>query len=84
MLGFFSSAISIRAKTYVAAVVALGIPLFLYSLFSSFQEHGTSWLYLAVLTILGSAFPVTIPSTRERTQSLSVTISDVFLFSSLL
>ncbi len=76
--------VPLRARLYVALVVLIGLPALLFCTFQSFAHHEPSWLILAALTVLGSLFPITIPSISRDNQGLTVTVSDVFLFSALL
>ena len=55
-----------------------------YSLHQSLTGTDSRWFYLVSLTILASFFPVRIPFFRGKIQSLTVTISDVFVFTAIL
>ncbi len=76
--------VPLRARVYISIVVLVGIPALLFSTYRSFADHDYGWLILAVLTALGSFFPITIPSVNRESQALTVTVSDVFLFGALL
>ncbi|MFQ5740216.1 MAG: hypothetical protein ACE5JX_14515 [Acidobacteriota bacterium] len=72
------------ARIYTLAVTAVGLSLFGYCLYLGLTQMKLHWLYLAPLTVLASCFPIKIPALRERMQSLSVTIGDIFVFAGLL
>ncbi len=73
-------------KTFVFGIMLVGVPTFLFCVVDASLEHGANWLLLASLTLISSLFPIHIvTSVREgRTQSLSVNVSDVFVFLGLM
>ena len=73
-------------KTFVFGVILVGVPTFLYCVVDASRQHGTEWLLLASLTLISSLFPIHIvTSVRDgRTHSLSVNVSDVFVFLGLM
>lgn len=77
-------AVPLRARIYIFTVVLVGIPVLGYSIFRSLVDLDYSWLILGILTLLASFFPITIPSVNRESQTLTVTVSDVFLFGALL
>jgi putative nucleotidyltransferase with HDIG domain len=80
---FFVDSISLKGRVYITAVALAGLPVFFYCIYKSFQED-PSWFVFAVLTFFGGFFPITVPSAKGKTQALSLTVSDVFVFSSIL
>ncbi len=81
---FFSDRIPLRARIYIGGVIAAGVPVLVLSAYRTLWNVDFGWVSLAFLTILGGFFPITIPSFKEQTQSLSLTVSDVFVFAALL
>ena len=73
-----------KAKAYVTLVIFVGLPIFIYCFYYSFTGSDLRWLYVAVLAVIGSSFPVNVPSTKQRSQSLSISVSDVFVFTGIL
>ena len=83
-MNFFERGTPIRAKIFILAVMAGGVPILVSSLYYSVTSTDFRWLYLACLTVFGSFFPVRIPSFRGKTQPIVVTTSDVFIFTAIL
>lgn len=81
--GFLPHTFPVAAKVYILAVIAVGLSVFLYSAYLSLIHPDSRWLYLAGLTILASCLAVKIPLIKGNT-SLSITISDVFIFAAIL
>ncbi len=76
--------VSLGARLYVFLIVLFGTPTIGYCLYQSWVRHEPSWLFLAALTTLGSAFPITIPTLDRDRETMTGTVNDVFLFSGLL
>ncbi len=69
------------AQIYIAAAISSGLPVFAFSLYRALTVSDPRWLYLAGLTVAASCFAVKIPlMQRSANQSLSITVSDVFIF----
>ncbi|HEY3128003.1 MAG TPA: ATP-binding protein [Acidobacteriota bacterium] len=81
---FFTDPISSRSKVFILLVIFAGWPIFFYCLYHSLLQTDLRWLYLAVLTVVVSLFPIKIPLASGRSGSLSVTVSDVFVFAAIL
>ena len=77
---FFVDPLPLRAKIYILAVVLTGLPLIVVCLVHTFQHPNPNWVLLAVAAAWGSYFPVVIPLVKGDKESLSVTVSDVFIF----
>lgn len=82
--GFFEETIPQAARAYISGVILLGAPLFAYSLYRASTDNNFHWLYLVALTVITSCFPVRLPLLKTNTQSFSITVSDVFIFSAIL
>ncbi len=81
---FFKEALPAPARFYIVAVILSGFSVFFYCLYRSFAQADLRWLYLAGLTVLASCFPVKIPLLKGKAQSLTITVSDVFVFAAML
>ncbi len=81
---FFKDDLPAGAKFYIVAVILNGFSVFFYCLYRSFAQADLRWLYLAGLTVLASCFPVKIPLLKGKAQSLTITVSDVFVFAAIL
>lgn len=68
------------AKGYILAVLGAGFPILFYSIYYSVIHPDPKWLLLAALTICSSLFPVKIPLAAGKTQSLSISMGDIFVF----
>ncbi|HEY3128445.1 MAG TPA: hypothetical protein VGL91_03235 [Acidobacteriota bacterium] len=78
------SSVPVAAQLYIATAIVAGLPLFAFSLYRALTVSDPRWLYLAALTVAGSCFAVKIPlMKRSADQSLSITVSDVFIFAAL-
>jgi len=69
-----------KARGYVLGIILAAIPVYSYCLFHSFHTERLEWLYLALLTLVVSCFPLRIFSLQDR---LWLTLSDVFVFVAL-
>lgn len=83
-MSFLSDPISWKAKGFIAGTTLLGLAVVVYSLYYSLWYAKTSWLILAALVALASYFPIQIPAAKEKRQSLSASVSDIFIFSAIL
>ena len=81
--GFLPESFPVAAKVYILSVIAVGLSVFLYSAYLSWMHPDSRWLYLAGLTVVASCLAVKIPLIKGNT-SLSITISDVFIFAAIL
>ena len=81
---FFKEALPAQAKLYILAVILSGFSVFFFCLYRSFAQADLRWLYLAGLTVLASCFPVKIPLLKSKAHSLTITVSDVFVFAAIL
>lgn len=76
--------IPLHARVYIGSVVAVGLAVAAYSLYVTLTGSSFQWLYLACVTVAGSFFAVMIPSRKRQVQSITVTVSDIFIFTSIL
>jgi uncharacterized membrane protein len=74
---FFEAALPVRARGYLYVVLAVALPIFLYSLHFSCTSVDLNWLYLAVLAAAASLFPLRLLSVRDK---IWLTLGDVFVF----
>ena len=81
---FFGDPISIAARLYVLAVLALGLAVSLHCFSRIVAEASWQWLYLAGLTGVTSCFAIRIPLLRGTKTSLSIGVSDFCIFAALL
>ncbi len=81
---FFVDPLPLRAKIYIVAVVLTGIPLIAVCLTHALLHPDLNWILLAAVAAWGSYFPVVIPLVKGKKESLSVTVSDVFIFAAIL
>ena len=81
---FFVDPLPLRAKFYILAVVLTGLPLIVVCLVQALQHPDLNWILLAAVAAWGSYFPVVIPLVKGEKESLSVTVSDVFIFAAIL
>ncbi len=78
------SRIPLALRIYTASVILAGIPVFIVSLRESLADFSMMWLVLVVLCLLAGLFPIRLPSKLGVSSSLTLTVSDVFIFSGLL
>ncbi|MFQ5738923.1 MAG: PAS domain S-box protein [Acidobacteriota bacterium] len=83
-MAFFDDSLSASAKGYILLVVVLGTPPFVYSLYKSFLRTEPTWMFLAGLTLLAGFWPVQLSLPSHRFQSFTLTLSELFIFTSLL
>lgn len=81
---FFEDHFPRKAKIYVLSVIIAGGLTLLYSAYHCLTQTDYRWLYLASLTVFSSFFAVMIPSREGKVQSLTITASDIFIFSAIL
>ncbi len=81
---FFVDPLPLRAKIYIVAVVLTGLPLVAVCLTHALLHPDLNWILLAAVAAWGSYFPVVIPLVKGKKESLSVTVSDVFIFAAIL
>lgn len=80
---FLVDRIRTGGKLYIAAVAVCGIPVFVYALATSIRNFDARWMGLAILCAIGSFFPVTISSKHGASESRTLTVGDVFVFSAI-
>ena len=73
-----------KAKSYITIVTMAGCSVLAYALYQASVGTNFQWLYLACLTLVGSFFTVMIPSKRRNEGSLTITVSDIFIYSGVL
>ena len=73
-----------KAKSYITIVTVAGSSVLAFALYRASVGTNFQWIYLACLTLVGSFFTVMIPSKRRNEGSLTVTVSDIFIYSGVL
>lgn len=75
-----STQMSSRANSYLVSVIAAGLAIIGYSIWSvAVQPPGLEWFILAALTLLTGSFTVKVPSLTAR-----ISVSETFVFTSTL
>lgn len=73
-----------RVKGFFTLVISAGCLVLGYSAYHSIVGTPLTWLFLASFTAVSALFPVRLPVSRGKSTSLSVTVSDIFIFSAIL
>src|SRR5262245_51673260 len=71
------------AKVYIYLVNLLGCAVLAYS-FWRVRSESLEWVFLAVLASFGGFFSVKVPTRREEAESVTLTLSDVFIYVAIL
>ncbi len=79
----FSEEIPSAARFFFVSSAALGLPILAYSSRVALSSD-PSWLVLAIAAVIASFFPVRLPSLQSRSQSCTMTASDIFIFVTIL
>jgi hypothetical protein len=69
-----------KARGYLIGMVLAAAPIFLVCLYHSFFKADLRWLFLGIVAVFVSWFPLRLLSIQERTW---LTLSDVFVFVAL-
>ncbi len=80
---FFDESINAKARALLTAVSIAGMGVLAYSCFLAFSGD-FRWLFLALATAVSGVFPVRLPFLRGKNNSLTITVSDIFIFSAIL
>jgi diguanylate cyclase (GGDEF)-like protein len=80
---FFDQSISAKARGLLTLVSIAGMGVLAFSGYSAFTG-GFTWLFLALATAVSGVFPVRLPFLRGKNNSLTITVSDIFIFSAIL
>ena len=62
----------------------MGLSLLPYCAYQTFYLSSSSWLYLAALTVITSCFAVKVQLASGKRGSLTVSVSDFFIFAAIL
>jgi diguanylate cyclase (GGDEF)-like protein/putative nucleotidyltransferase with HDIG domain len=76
--------IPLRARVLFSVVIPIGLVTLFYSAYRAFSSPDLTWLFLVSIAVVSGLFPVRLPFARSRGESLSVTVSDVFVFAAIL
>lgn len=68
----------------IYSVTGIGALVFVYSAIIAFDRFQLGWVYLACLTAVAGFFPVRLPFLRGKFQAYVLTVSDVFVYASIL
>ena len=80
---FYDKTINSKARTIFTSVILIGTAILVYSALRAF--HGDiSWLFLALATVVSGIFPVRLPFITGKNNSLTITVSDIFIFTGIL
>ncbi len=71
------------AVSFFAVSAVLGLPIFAFSVYRSLMSEPT-WLLLAAANLVASFFPVRLPYLKQKSQSVIMTASDIFVFTAIL
>ena len=80
----FTDRVPVKAKVLIAATILLGFPVQVYSFYLSFVTTDLTWLLLAMAAIAASFFPVRLPYAKNKSEALTITASDTFIFAAVL
>lgn len=80
----FPASVPASARAYISGVIVLGVVLSAHSLYAALAMAPSAWLLLLAATVVSSWFAVKIPLGRIRGESISVTLSDTFIFAAIL
>ncbi|MEJ2083325.1 MAG: HD domain-containing phosphohydrolase, partial [Acidobacteriota bacterium] len=80
---FYDKTINSKARAIFTSVILIGTAILVYSALRAF--HGDiSWLFLALATVVSGIFPVRLPFITGKNNSLTITVSDIFIFTGIL
>ena len=80
----FTDRVPVKAKILISATILLGFPVQIYSFYRSFVSSDLTWLLLATAAIAASFFPVRLPYAKNKSEALTITASDTFIFAAVL
>ena len=81
---FYDSDLPSGARKVFSAVIAAGSVVLSYSIIQGFWASELTWLFLALATAVSGVFPVRLPFVTRKANSLTITVSDIFIFSGIL
>ena len=76
--------VPVKAKLLISVTILLAFPVQIYSFYHSFVATDLAWLLLALAAIAASFFPVRIPYAKNKSEALTITASDTFIFAAVL
>ncbi len=76
--------VPVKARVLISGTILLSFPVQIYSFYHSFVSTELTWLLLAVAAIAGSFFPVRVPYAKNKSEALTITASDTFIFAAVL
>jgi diguanylate cyclase (GGDEF)-like protein len=84
-MSLYEDSIPQKTRLFFTTVIASGLALLVFSIFSAIVHKDPTWLILASLSLVsGLEFPVRLPFLREKRTSLTITIGDMFVFVAIL
>ncbi len=75
---------STKAKLYILSVICCGFAALTHSFVFAVRHFDFHWVVMGVLIALAAAFPVYMPRVRGKDRGVILTISSVFVFTSML
>ncbi len=83
VMPFYDKSISAKARAIFTSVILIGTGVLAYSAYETFTGD-ISWLFLALATVVSGVFPVRLPFITGKNNSLTITVSDIFIFTGIL
>ena len=77
---FLPAAFAGKTKAYLLGVVLATVPIYFYCLHHTVTSSSWDWLYVALLAVAASCFPIRLFSISDK---IWLTLSDVFVFVAL-
>ncbi|MBI4456242.1 MAG: diguanylate cyclase [Acidobacteria bacterium] len=78
-----SPSFSLTTKAYIYSVNVVGCGVLAFSLYQV-SRSSWEWIFLAALASMGGFFSVKVPTRGERGDSVTLTLSDVFIYVAIL
>ncbi len=79
-----TGSVPVKARVLISATILLSFPVQIHSFYYSFVSTDLTWVLLAVAAIAGSFFPVRLPYAKHKSEALTITASDTFIFAAVL
>ena len=83
-MSLFTDRVPAKAKVFISATILLSFPVQAYSFYHSFVSTDLTWILLATVAIVASFFPVRLPYAKNKSEALTITASDTFIFAAVL
>ncbi len=83
-MAFFDASTPSKARIVFTAVMIAGLCVFVYSFLVAFFNTDPQWLFLVAITAAAGLFSVRLPFFGRGRESVTITVSDVFIFAGIL